>query len=61
MVFITQWIFSEKNIIYAIELAHLSKYVSHKKLILPQRYAPCVDIQMIGFESVFGPVYIEYS
>ena len=55
--------FSEKNIIRAVELTHLSKYVSHKKLILPQLCAPGVDIQVIkretGFETSFGPVYIE--
>jgi len=56
--------FSEMNIIHAIELTHLSKYVSHKKLILPQLCACRVDIQAIrkktGFVSLFGPVYIEH-
>lgn len=56
--------FSEKNIIQAIELTNLSKYISHKRLILPQLCAPGVDIQTIKeetkFTSVFGPVYIEY-
>ena len=56
--------FSEKNITHAIELTHLSKYVSHKKIILPQLCAPGVDIKSIkqktGFTPVFGPVYIEY-
>ena len=55
--------FSEKNIIYAIELTHLSKYVSHKKLILPQLCAPGVDIEVIRqkteFVSLLGPAYIE--
>jgi|GEM_PF-1307135 NAD-dependent dihydropyrimidine dehydrogenase PreA subunit len=56
--------FSEKNIIHAIELTHLSKYISHKKIILPQLCAPGVNIQLIrqktGFIPIFGPVYIEY-
>jgi len=56
--------FSEKDIIHAIKLVHLSKYVSHQKIILPQLCAPGVDIQAIeqgtGFAPVFGPVYIEY-
>ena len=55
--------FSEKNIIHAIELTHLSKYVSHKNIILPQLCASGVNIQVIkqkiGFVSVFGPVYIK--
>ncbi|MCP2519850.1 4Fe-4S binding protein [Candidatus Aminicenantes bacterium AC-335-A11] len=56
--------FSEKNIIHAIELTNLSKYISHKKIILPQLCAPGVNIQLIrqktGFSPIFGPVYIEY-
>ena len=56
--------FSEKNIIHAVELTHLSKVVSHKKLILPQLCAPGVNIEVIKqnteFAPVFGPVYIEY-
>jgi len=54
--------FSEKNIIQVTKLMNLSRYVSHKKLILPQLCAPGVDIQVIkqktGFSCVFGPVYI---
>ena len=56
--------FSERNVIHAIELTHLSKYVSHKKIFLPQLCAPGVDVQVIrrktGFVPVFGPVYIEH-
>ncbi|NOZ60360.1 MAG: 4Fe-4S dicluster domain-containing protein [Calditrichaeota bacterium] len=56
--------FSEKNIIHATKLTHLSEYVSHKRLVLPQLCAANVDIQEIkqktGFLAVFGPVYIEH-
>lgn len=56
--------FSEKSIIQAVKLTHLSEYISHKRLILPQLCAAGVDLEKIreetGFRAVFGPVYIEH-
>ena len=55
--------FSQESIIQAIELTNLFKYVSHKKLILPQLSAAGMDVQMIkektGATVIFGPIYIE--
>lgn len=55
--------FSGKSIIQAIKLTNLAKYVSRKRIILPQLCAAGVDLEAIiketGFRAVFGPVYIE--
>ena len=55
--------FSQKSVIRAVELTNLFKYISHKKLILPQLSAAGMDVQMIkektGATVLFGPVYIE--
>jgi len=55
--------FSQKSIIRAIELTNLFKYISHKKIILPQLSAAGMDVQIIkketGATAIFGPAYIE--
>ncbi len=55
--------FNAESVITAIKVSHLERYVSHRKIILPQLAAPGVDRRRIskatGWHCTWGPVRMD--